>query len=258
MIRFDVLTLFPRMFESPLGESILGKAQKREQIEIALHNIRDFASGPHRVVDDTPYGGGGGMVMKPEPIVRAIESIKKRHLSARVLLMTPQGTLLNHEHVSRLARYPHLILVCGRYEGVDERIRVAFVDEEISIGDYVLTGGELAALVVIEAVSRQIEGVLGHAEAAQKDSFSDGLLEYPQYTKPQNFRGMGVPEILISGNHQEIKRWRRKESLRKTWLRRPDLLNKLDLSTEDAKTLDEIKKEGKLCKGAAQSFQTSM
>lgn len=239
MIRFDVLTLFPRMFESPLSESVLKKARERKQIEITVHNIRDFARGRHRVVDDTSYGGGGGMVMKAEPIVRAIEFIKKPCPSARVLLLTPQGILLNNGHVRRLARHPHLVLVCGRYEGVDERVRLGFVDEEVSIGDYVLTGGELAAMVIIDAVSRQIEGVLGHENATREDSFSNGLLEYPQYTKPRNFRGLRVPEVLISGNHGAIKAWRRKESIRRTWLRRPDLLERAKLSTEDYKTLDE-------------------
>ncbi|NIO03641.1 MAG: tRNA (guanosine(37)-N1)-methyltransferase TrmD [Proteobacteria bacterium] len=250
-MRFDVLTLFPRMFESPLSESILQKARNREQVKVIVHNIRDFAHGRHRVVDDTPYGGGGGMVMKPEPVVRAIESIKKNHPSARVILMTPQGSLLDDSHVCRLVQYPHLVLMCGRYEGVDERVRLGFVDEEISIGDYVLTGGELAAMVVIDAVSRQLDGFLGNESAARDDSFSEGLLEYPQYTKPRNFRGLRVPEILISGNHKEIRRWRRKESIRKTWLRRPDLLKKSKLSAEDCKTLDEIEREGRLCKGMA-------
>ncbi len=251
MIRFDLLTLFPGMFESPLRESIIERACRRGQIEISVYNIRDFAQGRHRVVDDTPYGGGGGMVMKPGPIVRAIESIKKPYPSARVILMTPQGALLDHGQVCRLAQYPHLVLVCGRYEGVDERVRFGFIDEEISIGDYVLTGGELAAMVIIDAVSRQIEGVLGNVEAAQDDSFSGGLLEYPQYTKPRSFRGLEVPEILISGNHQEIRRWRRKESIRKTWLRRPDLLKRMELSAEDWKAIDEIERERRFCKGAA-------
>jgi tRNA (guanine37-N1)-methyltransferase len=243
MIRFDVLTLFPRMFESPLSESIPKKARERKQIEIILHDIRDFAQDRHRVVDDTPYGGGGGMVIKAEPIVRAIESIKDQHPTARILLMTPQGAVLTHGHVCRLMQYHHLVLVCGRYEGVDERVRLGFVDEEISIGDYVLTGGELAALVIIDAVSRQIQGVLGCENAARRDSFSNGLLEHPQYTKPRNFRGLRVPEVLISGNHQEIERWRRKESIRRTWLRRQDLLEKANLSTEDCKALDECKRE---------------
>ena len=239
MIRFDALTLFPGMFESPLSESILKKAQERKHVEIVVHDIRDFAQDRHRVVDDTPYGGGGGMVMKAEPVVRAIESVKVSHPSARVLLMTPQGILLTQDHVFRLAQFQHLTLICGRYEGIDERVRLGFVDEEISIGDYVLTGGELAAMVVIDAVSRQIPGVLGHEEAAREDSFSYGLLEYPQYTKPRDFRGLKVPEVLISGNHQEIQRWRRKESIRRTRLRRPDLLEKARLSPDDRKAFDE-------------------
>jgi tRNA (guanine37-N1)-methyltransferase len=236
------------MFESPLDESILKKARERGQIEIHIHNIRDFTRDRHRVVDDTPFGGGGGMVMKPEPLVRAIESIKIPFPSARVLLMTPQGRLLNHDRVCQLAQWPHLILVCGRYEGIDERVRVGFVDEEISIGDYVLTGGELAAMVVIDAVSRHIQGVLGHEKAAQEDSFSTGLLEYPQYTKPRDFRGMKVPEILISGNHLEIERWRRREALRRTRQRRPDLLVNAELTAEDLGFLDGIEAEGKACK----------
>ena len=239
MIRFDALTLFPGMFESPLSESILKKAQERKHVEIVVHDIRDFAQDRHRVVDDTPYGGGGGMVMKAEPVVRAIESVKVSHPSARVLLMTPQGILLTQDHVSRLAQFQHLTLICGRYEGIDERVRLGFIDEEISIGDYVLTGGELAAMVLIDAVSRQIPGVLGHEEAAREDSFSHGLLEYPQYTKPRDFRGLRVPEVLISGNHQEIQRWRRKESIRRTRLRRPDLLEKVRLSPDDRKAFDE-------------------
>lgn len=239
MIRFDVLTLFPGMFDSPLKESIVKRAQERRQIEINIHNIRDFARGRHRIVDDTPYGGGGGMVMKPEPIVRGIESLKKPFPSARVLLMTPQGTLLDHDHADRLAQQSHLIIVCGRYEGIDERVRLGFVDEELSIGDYVLTGGELAAMVLIDAVSRHVPGVLGHEDAVRRDSFSEGLLEYPQYTKPRDFRGLKVPEILMSGNHQEIERWRRRESIRRTKLRRPGLLKKAKLSSEDRQTLDE-------------------
>ena len=239
MIRFDVLTLFPGMFDSPLKESIVKRAQERRQIEINIHNIRDFARGRHRIVDDTPYGGGGGMVMKPEPMVRGIESLKKPFPSARVLLMTPQGTLLDHDHSDRLAQQSHLIIVCGRYEGIDERVRLGFVDEELSIGDYVLTGGELAAMVLIDAVSRHVPGVLGHEDAVRRDSFSEGLLEYPQYTKPRDFRGLKVPEILMSGNHQEIERWRRRESIRRTKLRRPGLLKKAKLSSEDRQTLDE-------------------
>jgi len=251
VIRFDVLTLFPQMFDAPLNESVLKRAQERGKITIAIHNIRDFGVGRHRVVDDTPFGGGGGMVMKPEPIVQAIESIKKRHALTRVLLMTPQGAVLDSDHVRRLAGYSHLVLVCGRYEGVDERVRLGFVDEEISIGDYVLTGGELAAMVLVDAVSRQIEGVLGHENAAHEDSFSQGLLEYPQYTKPRSFRGVRVPEVLISGNHQEIRRWRRRASIRRTWLRRPELLKKAALSPEDLRVISEWEQEGESCRETA-------
>jgi len=251
MMRFDVLTLFPRMFDHPLNESVLKRAQERKHIEIAVHNIRDFGVGRHRIVDDTPFGGGGGMVMKPEPLVRAVESVKKPHPSARVVLMTPQGVPLGSDLVRRLVEYRHLVLVCGRYEGIDERVRVGFVDEEISIGDYVLTGGELAAMVLIDAVSRQIQGVLGHENAAHEDSFSEGLLEYPHYTKPRDFRGLRVPEVLMSGNHEEIKRWRRKESIRRTWLRRPDLLRRADLSREDLTAIAEWEQEGASCRETA-------
>jgi tRNA (guanine37-N1)-methyltransferase len=247
MTRFDVLTLFPRMFESPLSESLIKRAREKEKIAIQIHNIRDFTQDRHRTVDDTPYGGGGGMVMKPEPIVRAIEAVKKPYPSARVILMTPHGILLDHIQIGRLAQYPHLVLVCGRYEGIDERVRLGFVDEEISIGDYVLTGGELAAMVLIDALFRQIPGALGYEDAAREDSFVEGLLEHPQYTKPQSFRGLRVPEILLSGNHQEIKRWRRRESIRRTWLRRPDLLEKAKLTAEDLNTLAEWGKEGESC-----------
>ena len=251
MIRFDVLTLFPRMFDDPLNESVLKRAQEQKRIEIIVHDIRDFGLGRHRIVDDTPFGGGGGMVMKPEPLVQAIESVKKPYPSARVVLLTPQGAPLDADHVRRLAEYRHLVLVCGRYEGIDERVRVGFVDEEISIGDYVLTGGELAAMVLIDTVSRQIRGVLGHENAAHEDSFSEGLLEYPHYTKPRDFRGLRVPEILMSGNHEEIKRWRRKESIRRTWLRRPDLLRRADLSREDLTAIAEWEQEGESCRETA-------
>jgi tRNA (guanine37-N1)-methyltransferase len=245
MIRFDILTLFPQMFESPLGESLLKRARERGLVEVNLRNIRDFSQGPHRVVDDTPYGGGGGMVMKAEPMVRAIESIREPHPSARVVLMTPQGAVLDDRHVRRLAQSPHLVLVCGRYEGVDERVRSGFVDEELSIGDYVLTGGELAAMVTIDAVSRHVEGVLGHENAAREDSFAEGLLEYPQYTKPRTFRGLKVPDVLLSGNHQAIEEWRRKASIQKTWQRRRDLLEKANLSPEELLIVEKWDREGK-------------
>ena len=237
---FDVLTLFPEMFRSPLEESIIGKAHDIGLINVNLFNIRDYAEGKHRVTDDYPYGGGKGMIMKPEPIIRGITAIQSNNPETRVILMTPQGYPLRQEVVKRLAQQSHLLLICGRYEGVDERVRDV-VDEEISIGDYVLTGGELAALVVIDAVSRQIPGVLGDEEASEDDSFSQGLLEHPQYTRPREFGGRKVPEVLLSGDHQAIERWRRHEALRRTWERRPDLLPKAGLSEDDHQILDEFK-----------------
>ncbi len=239
-MRFEILTLFPNMFSSPLRESILGKAIERGLIQIQTINIRDFASDKHQVVDDTPYGGGQGMVMKVEPVAQAIESVKSKNPPVWTVYLTPQGTPFNQDIARRLSAQRHLILLCGRYEGVDERIRALFIDEEISIGDYVLTGGELAAMVVIDAVSRFIPDVLGSDRSAQEDSFFNSLLEYPQYTRPFDFRGQRVPEVLLSGNHSAISLWRRKEALRRTWVRRPDLLAKADLSEEDKKLLDEI------------------
>jgi tRNA (guanine37-N1)-methyltransferase len=239
-MRFDVLTLFPNMFYSPLRESILGRAIEKGFIEIRMINIRDFALDKHQVVDDTPYGGGQGMVMKVEPIARAIECIKSQDASARTIYLTPQGKPFNQDKARQLSSHSHLILLCGRYEGVDERVRELFVDEEISVGDYVLTGGELAAMVLIDAVSRLIPGVLGSDRSAEEDSFFDSLLEYPQYTRPFNFKGSSVPEVLLSGNHSAISLWRRKEALRRTAVRRPDLLAKATLSKKDKKLLEEI------------------
>jgi tRNA (guanine37-N1)-methyltransferase len=237
---FDILTLFPEMFHSPLEGSIIGKAREAGLILVNLFNIRDYAEGKHRVTDDSPYGGGKGMIMKPEPIMRGIEAIQSGNPEARVILMTPQGYPLRHEMVKRLAQQSHLILICGRYEGVDERVR-DIVDEEISIGDYVLTGGELAALVVIDAIARQIPGVLGDEEASEDDSFSRGLLEHPQYTRPRELAGRKVPDVLLSGDHQAIEQWRRQEAVRRTWERRPDLLSEAGLSEEEHKILDELK-----------------
>jgi tRNA (guanine37-N1)-methyltransferase len=239
-MRFDILTLFPDMFSSPFQESIIAKAIEKRIIEVRTINIRDFALDKHQVVDDAPYGGGQGMVMKVEPIARAIEQIKSEHPSARTIYLTPEGKPLNQEMIKGLSSRSHLILLCGRYEGVDERVRQLFVDEEISIGDYVLTGGELAAMVLLDAVSRLLPGVLGSDKSAEEDSFFGSLLEYPQYTRPASFRNHEVPEVLVSGNHQAISLWRRKEALRRTWLRRPDLLTKASLSEEDKKFLEEI------------------
>ena len=237
---FDILTLFPEMFRSPLEQSILGKAVEEGLITVSLVNLRDYAEGRHRVTDDYPYGGGGGMVMKPEPIIRGIQAVKSQDPGAWVILMTPQGMPLNQEVVKRLAQRNHLVLICGRYEGIDDRVR-GVVDKEISIGDYILTGGEPAALVLIDAVSRLIPRVLGAEGAAEDDSFSQGLLEYPQYTRPREFEGGRVPEVLLSGDHQAIQKWRRQEALRRTWERRPDLLAKAELSQEDLEILEELK-----------------
>lgn len=223
-MRIDVLTLFPEMFAGPLNSSILARAQANNIIQVQVWNIRDYAHDKHRVVDDTPYGGGAGMVLKPDVVVRAIEEVKQER-QAPVVYLTPQGEPFTQRKAEELAKLDELILLCGHYEGLDERVREHWVDQEISIGDYVLTGGELPALVVIDAVSRLIPGVLGSAESAETDSFQDGLLEHPHYTRPASFRGYEVPPVLLSGHHEEIRRWRLKESLRRTIERRPDLFN---------------------------------
>jgi tRNA (guanine37-N1)-methyltransferase len=245
MIRFDILSVFPEMFESPLNHSILKRAQEKGMAEIHLHNIRDYAEDKHRMTDDAPYGGGGGMVMKVEPIDRALASIVPSRDNALVVLLTPQGETFNQKIAEEISRYFRIVLVCGHYEGVDERVRDHLVDREISIGDFVLTGGELSAMVVVDAVTRLIPGVLGNYDSASYDSFSTGLLEYPHYTRPGSYRGWQVPDVLLSGNHREIESWRRKESLKRTYLRRPDLLEKIELCDEDGKTLEDIKKNCK-------------
>jgi tRNA (guanine37-N1)-methyltransferase len=232
MLNFTVITLFPRMFDAPLGHSILKKAQEKGLIEVKVVNLRDYTTDRHHVTDDSPYGGGQGMVMKPDPLVAAIEDIRGKAPQARVILLAPQGQVLSQHDAARLAQEKTLVLICGRYEGVDERVK-SFVDEEISIGDYTLSGGEPAATVVIDAVARLVPGVLGNENSALDESFSNGLLEYPQYTRPEDFRGMKVPEILLSGDHQRIKRWRRNMSLRLTRTRRPDLLAKAPLTAEE-------------------------
>lgn len=241
-MHFDVLTLFPGMLDGPLQTSILGKAVDKGLISIGLHNLRDWAEGRHQVTDDTPYGGGDGMVMKVEPVARALASLREQSPQSRVLLMSPQGKPFCQAEAKRLSREAGLIFVCGRYEGYDERIR-SLVDEEISIGDFVLTGGELAAAVVLDATARLVPGVLGAEGSAETDSFSDGLLEYPQYTRPAEFNGMKVPEVLASGNHQAIAEWRRREQLRRTLARRPELLETAPLSEKDLAVLDVLRKE---------------
>jgi tRNA (guanine37-N1)-methyltransferase len=239
---FDVLTLFPAMFDSPLRESILGRAVEKGLVRVAVHNLRDWAEGRHQVTDDAPYGGGDGMVLKPEPVARALDDLRRRSPEARVLLMTPQGKPFRQQDARELARESGLIFVCGRYEGFDERIR-PLVDAEYSLGDFVLTGGELAAMVMIDAVARLLPEVLGSSGSAETDSFADGLLEHPHYTRPVEFRGMRVPEVLLSGNHAAIARWRRKEQLRRTRERRPDLLAGASLSEVDRRLLDELRRE---------------
>lgn len=226
-LRFDVLTLFPGIFEGPLSHSILARAREAGHLVVETHDLRSFAPGKHKVTDDAPFGGGGGMVMKAEPIFLGVESIRERFGAGRVVLFTPSGTPLSPSLAKRLAaEEEHLILVCGRYEGVDQRVADHLADLEISIGDYVLTGGELPALVTIDAVTRFLPGVLGDPEAPHNDSFSEGLLEAPHYTRPRDFRGWEVPEVLLSGDHAAIERWRREEGLRRTAARRPDLLEK--------------------------------
>jgi tRNA (guanine37-N1)-methyltransferase len=232
-MRFDILTLFPDMFRGPFDESIIRRGQDKGLIQIALHQIRDYTVDRHRTVDDAPYGGGAGMLMKPEPLSAAIESVKKLNTDATVLLTTPQGRPLTQKLAQELSLKPGLIIICGRYEGIDERIHQHYVDQEISIGDYILSGGELAAMVVVDCLTRLIPGVLGSDESAQTDSFGDGLLEYPQYTRPPEFNGLPVPAPLLSGNHAEIIRWRREQSLKRTAERRPDLLSQAVLSDTD-------------------------
>ncbi len=222
-MKFDVLTLFPEMFES-LDESIIGRAKEKELIEINLINIRDFSKDKHKKVDDTPYGGGAGMVIRPDVVYDAYSSINNKE-NAKVIYLSPQGKVLNQEKVKELSKEEHLILLCGHYEGIDQRVLDEIVDEEISIGDYVLTGGELPAMVLIDSVSRYVDGVLNN-ESVKEESFSNNLLEYPQYTRPEEFKGRKVPEVLISGHHENIKKWRDEKSLEITKIKRPDLLNK--------------------------------
>jgi tRNA (guanine37-N1)-methyltransferase len=241
-MRFDILTLFPDLFSPFMNESILGRAITKGLIEIRLTNIRSFARGKHQVTDDRPYGGGSGMVMKPGPIYRSLKSIERVTELGRVILLTPQGRPFDQSMAWELSRLGQLILICGRYEGVDERIRTQHIDQEISIGDYVLSGGELAALVVVDAVARLVPGVLGDENSNQEDSFEDGLLEYPQYTRPRIFEEQEVPPILLSGDHAKIRQWRRAQSLKRTLERRPDLLAKACLSEADKKILSKLQK----------------
>lgn len=243
-MQFDVFTLIPEAVQAYLASSILGRAQARGLIRIRLHNPRDYTHDRHRTTDDVPYGGGGGMVMKPEPIFEAVEAVLGDEIgSVPVILLTPQGRVFDQPLAAGLAAYPRLALVCGRYEGVDERVRQHLASLEISIGDYVLTGGEIPALAIIDAISRLLPGVLGDADGAADDSHAMGLLEYPHYTRPAEFRGWAVPEILTSGDHGKIAGWRREQSLRRTLERRPDLLGRAELTAAERRLLDRLKEQ---------------
>ncbi|RAK11092.1 tRNA (guanine37-N1)-methyltransferase [Halanaerobium saccharolyticum] len=241
---FDILTLFPEMFKGPFSESILKIAREKDLIDIKTVNIRDFADDKHHTTDEPPYGGGAGMVMKAEPIFKAWQDTQnKRGTESKTILMSPQGEELTQALVKDLSKEEGLTIICGRYEGVDERVRDTIVDQEISIGDYVLTGGELPAMVLVDSISRLLSGVLGAEDSSKKDSFYNGLLEHPHYTRPQKYNGLKVPDVLLSGNHQLIERWRKKESLRRTFLRRKDLLEDKKLSDQEKELLKEIKLE---------------
>lgn len=236
-MRFDVFSLFPELLNSYLDTSIMKRAQASNVLEVYSYNIRDWATDKHHTTDDTPYGGGGGMVMKPEPIFAAVKGILGETSSCPIILLTPQGRTFTQKIAYELANHDHIALICGRYESVDERVCQHLATDAISIGDYVLTGGELPALILIDAITRLLPGVLGDPEAAADDSHATGLLEYPHYTRPPEFQGWGIPEVLLSGNHAEIARWRRQESLKRTLNQRPDMLKKADLSPEDLKYL---------------------
>jgi tRNA (guanine37-N1)-methyltransferase len=241
-MRVDILTLFPEMLSGPFSSSILKRAQERGLLEINLVNIRDFSTNKHHTVDDAPYGGGAGMVMGPEPLFGAVEYVSRElGFMPGVVLMSPQGRPFSQALAANLSREKNLIIICGHYEGIDERVRDTLVTDEVSIGDYVLTGGELPAAVLVDAVARLIPGVLGEAASAEEESFTTGLLEYPHYTRPREYRGLEVPEVLLSGHHEEIRKWRRRQSLLRTLERRPELLHQAKLSREDKKILGEIR-----------------
>ena len=247
-MRFDIFTLFPEMFDGPFDASIIRRAREAGQVTIALHNIRDYATDRHHMTDDAPYGGGGGMVMKPEPIWNAVEAVLGFDPAGRsdappIILLTPQGRLFTQSVARELAAHERLLLICGRYEGVDERVRQYLATDEISIGDYVLSGGEIPAMVIVDAVVRLLPGVLGDPGATLDDSHASGLLEYPHYTRPAVYRGHAVPQVLLSGHHAEVERWRRREALRRTRLRRPDLLARAPLTQADREFLAQLEAE---------------
>jgi len=242
-MRFDILSIFPEMFVPLMSYGIIGRAVKEGQIEINVVNIRDFGEGPHQMVDDRPFGGGDGMVMKPEPIFRALESLSRVEGDRKVVLLTPQGQLFNQSIARNLTKLKQIVLLCGRYEGVDERVRSQYVDMELSVGDYILTGGELPAMIIVEVVGRLIPGVLGGEKSTLEESFEDNFLEYPQFTRPRVFQGEGVPSALLSGDHGRIRLWRRTQSIKRTLERRPDLLEKAHLSEKDKRILEELRQK---------------
>ncbi len=242
-MRIDIITLFPSMFRGPFDESIIKRARKKGILEINLHNLRDFTGDRHRTVDDLPYGGGAGMVMKPEPLFRVVEKVKEEKRSSwKVILLSPQGQPFAQEKAKELAEEEGLIFICGHYEGVDERVREHLIDEELSLGDFVLTGGELAAIVMVDAIARMLPEVLGCKDSIREDSFYQTLLDYPHYTRPAEFRGWKVPGVLISGNHQKIREWRKKKKLENTFKKRPDLLKTAKLSREEEEMLEQIRR----------------
>jgi tRNA (guanine37-N1)-methyltransferase len=240
--RIDILTLFPEYFQGPFTVSMVKRAAAKKAVDIRLHQLRDWATDKHETTDDVPYGGGAGMVMKPEPLMKALAAIKRGRKKVKAIFLSPQGRCFDHAMAERLSKEKSLLLVCGHYEGLDERV-MSRIDEEVSLGDFVLTGGEPAAAAMVDAIVRFLPGVVGRRESVEKDSFFDGLLDYPHYTHPRFYRGLKVPEVLLSGNHAHIERWRRKGSLRNTFLKRPDLLQKVSLTEGDRKLLDEIEKE---------------
>jgi len=243
MIQFDILTLFPEIFQSSFGSSLIKRACDKGLITTNLHNIRDHALGKHRVTDDAPFGGGGGMVMKVDPVHRTLETVVSGEDDSIVILLSPQGRPFSQGIAENLTRYSQIVLICGHYEGIDERIRTHLIDDEISIGDYVLTGGEVPAMVIVDAVSRLIPGFVGNENSVLYDSYTTGLLEGPHYTRPREYKGWKVPEVLLSGHEKNIVEWRRRESLRRTLERRPDLLEKAELTEKDLELLTEIEKE---------------
>ncbi|MCB0002419.1 MAG: tRNA (guanosine(37)-N1)-methyltransferase TrmD [Anaerolineae bacterium] len=263
-MRFDIFTLFPGMFAGPLDDSIVYRAREAGIVSVALHNIRDYAEGKHSVTDDYPYGGGGGMVMKPDPIFRAVETVLE--LSPRqadqpvgdavapIILLTPQGRPFTQRVAVELASHPRIALICGRYEGVDERVRRHLCTDEISVGDFVLSGGEIAALLIVDAVTRLLPGALGQEHGADEDSHATGLLEYPHYTRPPDFRGWQIPDVLVSGHHSNVARWRRQQSLLRTWQRRPDMLELAWLTEDDLRFLERLEAEPEL----AERFQQGL